>query len=200
MDTRQVDFDVRRNSEAKEGLETLSALKLDAQRSQKKGLPFIMASVILWGMILAIQFLPGRVERLNLYTFICSCYLMPLAYLFSRFLGINIFAKTTNPICKLGFLCTMNQMLYIFIVMWAFTEKPEAMVMIYAMVFGAHLLPYGWVYDSKMYMVVSVLDTLGALLLTICFGNKVAILFIICMQLLLCIRLIREVREVEGRT
>lgn len=49
MDTRQVDFDVRRNSEGKEGLETLSALKLDAQRSQKKGLPFIMASVILWG-------------------------------------------------------------------------------------------------------------------------------------------------------
>lgn len=94
----------------------------------------------------------------------------------------------------------MNQMLYIFIVMWAFSEKPEAMVMIYAMVFGAHLLPYGWVYDSKMYMVVSVLDTLGALLLTIYFGNKIAILFIICMQLLLCIRLIREVREVEGRT
>ena len=34
---------------------------------------------------------------------------------------------------------------------------PEKMLMVYAMIFGAHLLPYGWLYQSKTYYVLSVL-------------------------------------------
>lgn len=134
-------------------IQELKELKRDAQEMQKKGLPFMMASVVIWTLILLVRLSHFEITRANLFTFMCSCFLMPLAFLFSKLLKTDIFQKSQNPINKLGFLCTMNQMLYLTIVMWAFNQVPEAMLMLYACVFGAHLLPYGWVYDHKAYAV-----------------------------------------------
>ena len=173
----------------------LNELKKDAQKAQKKGLPFIMSSVLIWLMILLLQFMEKPVSTLNLYTFMCSCMLLPLSVLFSKIIKADTFKKSDNPVSKLGFLCTMNQMLYILIVMWAFSQKPEAMLMIYAMVFGAHLLPFGWVYDSKAYTVFSIADTIGALLLGIFFDNAVVAAFMIVMQAVLTILLFIEIRK-----
>ena len=58
--------------------------------AQKKGLPFMMASVIVWGAILAVQYLVQGVYERNFSTFCCSCLLMPLAIMFSRMLGTKI--------------------------------------------------------------------------------------------------------------
>ncbi len=175
--------------------QSLSSLKKDAQKIQKKGLPFIMASVVIWLLIMILQFVDKPVRIINLYTFMCSCLLMPLAFFFSKIVKADIFKRSDNPVSKLGFLCTMNQMLYILIVMWAFSQKPEAMLMIYAMVFGAHLLPFGWVYDSKAYYFISIVDTLGALMIGILFGNATAAAFMIVMQIVLSVLLIIEIRK-----
>ena len=51
---------------------------------------------------------------------------------------------------------TLNQMIYLLIVMWVFSAVPEKMIMVYAMVFGAHLFPYSWLYKSKGYTVVAI--------------------------------------------
>ncbi|MCR5250762.1 MAG: hypothetical protein K6E50_09175 [Lachnospiraceae bacterium] len=176
-------------------IEHLKALKSDAQKMQKKGLPFMMASVIIWTLILLVQFSGKAVVTKNLYTFMCSCFLMPLAFLFSKIIGADIFRKTQNPINKLGLLCTMNQMLYLLIVMWAYSRKPEAMLMLYAMVFAGHLLPYGWVYDSKTYTVFSVAETIGALAVSLILGNVATAVFMIAMQCAVCILLFAEVRK-----
>ena len=95
----------------------------------------------------------------------------------------------------MGFLCTMNQMLYILIVMWAFSQKPDAMMMLYAMVFGAHLLPFGWVYNSRGYTFVSITETIGALILAMSFGNAVAAAFMVIMEVVLTILLFIELRK-----
>ena len=126
----------------------------------------------------------------------CSCYLMPLAFMFSKIVKADIFKKNSNPICKLGFLCTMNQMLYLIIVMWAFNRSPEAMLMLYAMVFGAHLLPFGWVYNSLAYKVAAILETVGALLIALTFGNAATCVFMIVMEIILCICLFIESKKV----
>ena len=178
-----------------ENLEALNVLKKDSQRAQKRGLPFMMASVVIWGMILGTQLLDKTVSAKNFYAFACSAMLMPLAFAFSRLIRADIFRKSKNPIDQLGFLCTMNQMLYLVIVMWAFSQKPEAMVMLYAMVFGAHLLPFGWVYDSKAYYVFAVADCIGAMAIRLAFGNVAMVGFIICMQIALCVLLFQEIRR-----
>ena len=180
----------------------LDVLKRDAQLMQKKGLPFMMASVVIWTLILSVRLMHFEITRANLYTFMCSCFLMPLAFLFSKILKADIFKKTANPINKLGFLCTMNQMLYLVIVMWAFSREPEAMLMLYACVFGAHLLPYSWVYDNRAYAVTAVVETIGALIISMVWGSEATAVFMIIMQVLLCVLLFIDIRkaktEVEG--
>lgn len=178
-----------------ENISHLNELKKDAQVSQKKGLPFIMASVLIWSMILFVQYMDlGQVTK-NFYTFMCSCYLMPFAFMFSKMLKVNIFERTKNPINKLGFLCTINQMLYLIIVMWAYSKSPESMLMLYAIVFGAHLLPFAWVYDSRAYYLMSFLETIGALVTALVFGNAVTCIFMIIMEIALCVFLFMENKQ-----
>ena len=48
--------------------------------------------------------------------------------------------------------------------MWVFDALPEKMLMVYAMIFGAHLMPYSWLYQSRSYMLLSILIPLLALI------------------------------------
>lgn len=159
--------------------------------SQKKGLPFIIASVILWGLITYVSRLNLPLQERNLITFFCSCPLMPLATLIGKIIGVNIFDKT-NPLSKLGFLFTINQTIYLIIVMWAFNSAPGQMVMLYAIVFGAHLLPYSWLYKSAGYKMAAVLIPIASLFLGLRFGSFVVALFTCMAELLLTIVLFAE--------
>ena len=49
--------------------------------------------------------------------------------------------------------------------MWVFSAVPEKMLMVYTMVFGAHLLPYSWRYKSRTYFVFAILIPILALVL-----------------------------------
>ena len=165
--------------------------------AQKKGLPFMMASVIIWGAILAVQLLVPGINRQNFSTFCCSCLLMPLAIMFSRMLGTNIRDKSDNPLSKLGFKLTLTQMIYILIVMWAYAEAPEKMVMIYAMVFAAHLFPFAWLYESKTYFFASLIEVVAALIIGITYGNIYVAAFFIASQIIVVAGLFIEMRKVE---
>lgn len=181
----------------KESIEHLKKLKEENATSQKKGLPFMMASVLIWTIILIIRLLDMKTGAMNLATFCCSVLLLPLAFVFSKVLKADIFKKMENPIAKLGFLATLNQMLYIVIVMWAYSDCPQAMLMIYAMVFGAHLLPFGWLYDTKSYTVVSIVETIAAMVINLVFGAVAMAAFMIVMQIILSIVLYTDVRKVN---
>ncbi len=181
----------------KESIEHLKKLKEENATSQKKGLPFMMASVLIWTIILIIRLLDMKTGAMNLATFCCSVLLLPLAFVFSKVLKADIFKKMENPIAKLGFLATLNQMLYIVIVMWAYSDCPQAMLMIYAMVFGAHLLPFGWLYDTKSYTVVSIVETIAAMVINLVFGAVAMAAFMIVMQIILSIVLFTDVRKVN---
>lgn len=133
----------------------LDELRVDIAKKQKKGLPFICSSVIIWLLILVVVSLKMPIQRQNMLVFCCSCVLMPLAWLAGKLLRVDIFDKS-NALGNLGFLFTLNQFLYILIVMWVFSAAPDRMVMIYAMVFGAHLLPYSWLYISISYCVFAI--------------------------------------------
>ena len=120
---------------------------------------------------------------------------MPLACLFAKILKADIFANKENPINKLGFLCTMNQMLYILIVMWAFSENPGRMVMIFAMIFAAHLLPFGWIYEARAYTVLSVAGTVLALLAGLFFGNAAVGILMVVLETILSVCLLLKNRR-----
>lgn len=120
--------------------------------AQKRGIHFILTSVILWFGIAIIQKLDIPVLSKNMLTFCMSALLMPLAYFFSKLLHIP-FSDKENPFSALGIVLSLAQLPYLLIVMWLYRAVPDKMVMVYAMVFGAHLLPFGWYYQSKAYYI-----------------------------------------------
>ena len=158
----------------------------------------MMASIIVWGAILAVQYLvPGLTEK-NFSTFCCSCLLMPLAIMFSRMLGTKIRDKSGNPLSNLGFKLTLTQMIYILIVMWAYAEAPEKMVMIYAIVFAAHLFPFAWLYDSRTYFTFSLVEAGAALVIGVKLGSIYVAGFMMIAQAIMAGLLYLEVKNCAG--
>lgn len=155
-----------------EALCALQELKLASQKEQKKGLPFM-------------------------YTLICSCLLMPLSMYFGKLLNVHLFKKSTNPIDKLGFLFTMNQTLYMVIVIWSFQANPKSLIMIYAIVFSGHLLPYSWIYESISYKIIAIIETIGIISIFSFYNELAMILFVICCQIILCVSLWIDVKKLE---
>ena len=188
-----------KQAESINGLNELNVLKQEAQKLQGKGLPYMMASVVIWSLICLLNCMNLSVIWVNQFTFMTTCLLLPMAWIFSKLIGADIFRKTSNPISKLAFLCTMNQNLYLLIVMWACSKAPEAMIMLFAIVFGAHLLPFSWAYDNKAYMVVSITETIGALAIGCIFGGRIMSVFMIILQIALCIFLYVDVRKANGK-
>ena len=172
-------------------------LKREAMILQKKGLPFMMASVVIWAAVTIVRSLPVDIMTKNLYTFYCPGLMIPCLIIFSLMIGAKPFSNRSNPFNKLGLLNTMNQMLYLLIVMWAFSQKPDAMLMLFAMVFGAHLLPFSWLYESKTYLVMSLVTTIGSMLISIFFPEVYVGIFMIVCQIVMSALLLIECKKLD---
>lgn len=180
--------------ENKESFATaLQELRTDNRKKSKSGLHFIMASVFIWIAVLCVHLSPLAILTKNLLTFCCSAPLVPLAYLISKFIGVD-FQNKDNPLTNLGILFSVNQMLYILIAMWVYAAVPEKMLMVYAMIFGAHLLPYGWLYQSKTYYVLSVFVPVLVLLVGCNYPTAAIAVVMLPIEIIFCVCLIIENR------
>ena len=66
------------------------------------------------------------------------------------------------------------------------------MVMVLAIIFGAHLMPFGWLYKSKAYSVMSVLISFTAFIIGIMFNAIVVSMVMLVFEIIFCIWLIFE--------
>ena len=89
----------------------LEDLRNDIALKQKKGLPFICASVVIWLLILIVIMLDLPQDKENFLVFCCSGPLMPISWAISKVLKVDIFDKS-NPLGNVGFIFTCNQFLY----------------------------------------------------------------------------------------
>ena len=180
----------------KELVSTLQELREDNIRKQKRGLHFIVASVFIWAAVLGIHISSLPIVSKNLFTFCCSTPLVPLAFLLSKILKID-FQNKENPLSGLGLLISLNQMLYILIAMWVYAVMPEKMLMVYAIIFGAHLLPYGWLYQSKTYYVFSIMIPIIVLLLGVYAPTIFIAVFMLITEIIFCFLLVIENKKVK---
>lgn len=169
----------------------LEELKKDCSIKQKKGIHFIIASVIIWSMVLIVQLTNLPILTKNLLTFCCTAPLLPIAFLISKILKIQ-FQDKSNPLNNLGILFSMNQMIYLLIAMWVYPTIPNKMLMVIAMIFGGHLLPYSWLYNSKAYMVLSIIIPILALVVGLNFENYILTIMMIGIELIFSILLVME--------
>lgn len=174
----------------------LNELIKDCACRQKKGLHFILTSILIWAMICAVHLTDMPIDTKNLITFCCSAVLFPLAWMLSKVLKIDFEGKG-NPLTKAGILFSINQMLYILIVMWVYAAVPEKMVMVYAMVFGAHLMPFSWLYDSRSYMVFSIVVPILSLIVGLIYPPAVLAALMIVIEVVFSACLFQECKKLR---
>ena len=177
-------------------MNTLDELTKDCSLRQKKGLHFIMASVVIWALILCVHLSGLTIEMKDILTFCCSAVLFPLAWMMSKLLHIDFEGKG-NPLSKAGILFSVNQIIYILIAMWALAAVPEKMLMVYTMIFGAHLMPFSWLYDSKSYLVLSIVVPIGALIIGLFYDPWVLAAIMIVVEIVFSFLLYQECKKLN---
>lgn len=177
-----------------EQIEKLKQLQNQNILAQKRGIHFLLTAVLILSAILGIRMTSLSLERMNLLTFCAAAPMMPIALGFSRVFHID-FQNKENPLSMLGLVFTLNQLLYLLIPMWAMFAAPRHMLMLYLIIFGAHLLPYGWLYQSRSYTVFSLLITFTAFFLGLA-GNQILMAAaVVLLQILFCLSVLRENRN-----
>lgn len=87
-------------------------------------------------------------------------------------------------------------MLYLFIAMWIYPTVPEKMLMVIAMIFGAHLLPYSWLYKSKTYMILSFIIPVISLIIGLKFEPYIIAIVMVIIEIIFSISLIIENKKI----
>ncbi|WP_294762207.1 hypothetical protein [uncultured Lactobacillus sp.] len=131
----------------------------------------------------------------NLFTFVCATILLPLSYLVSKLINVD-FQNKGNPLTELGIRFSVNQALYLLIAMWIYPTIPEKMLMILAIIFGAHLLPYSWLYRSRVYLVLSILIPFLALIIGLNFEPAILALTMVGIEIIFSLALVWENRKI----
>lgn len=172
-------------------IDALKALQKQNILAQKRGIHFLLAAVVVLTLILIIRLTSLSIYFKNLLTFCAAAPVMPIALGFSRLLHID-FQNKKNPLSFLGLVFTLNQLVYLLIPMWAMYAAPQHMLMLYLIIFGAHLLPYGWLYQSRSYTVFSLLIAFASLFLGLT-GNQVLLAgAALLLQIVFCVCVLRE--------
>ena len=174
----------------------LEELRLNCAVKQKRGLHIILASVIIWAAILCVHLSPLPILTKNLWTFICSAPLLPISYAISKIIRVN-FQNRENPLTNLGILFSVNQIAYLLIAMWIFAAVPEKMLMVLAIIFGAHLMPYGWLYKSKVYYALSGLIPVCALFVGLRYEPSILAGMMLAFEVLFCVGLVLENKKLR---
>ncbi len=175
----------------------LEELRINCSKRQKKGLHFIVASIVIWILISVIHFTQIPIEQKNLYTFCCAAVLFPLAWSLSKLFKIDFEGKG-NPLTKAGILFSINQMLYILIAMWVFSAVPDKMLMVYTMIFGAHLMPFSWLYDSRSYLVFSIIIPILSLVIGLMFPPVILAFLMVWVEVVFSVCLFLECRKLPS--
>lgn len=174
----------------------LDELRNDCALKQKKGLHIILASVVIWVAVLCVYLADLPILTKNLLTFCCTAPLLPLSFILSKIIKVD-FQNKGNPLTNLGVLFSVNQILYLLIAMWVYPTVPEKMLMVIAIIFGAHLMPYSWLYKSKSYFILSIIIPITALIIGLKFEPFVLAIIMIGFEVLFSILLINEVKKIE---
>ncbi|SDH67106.1 hypothetical protein SAMN05192534_10916 [Alteribacillus persepolensis] len=120
----------------------------------KNGVAFLLAGTIIWAMIAVLFLLPISIAQKNIFTLCLTGLMFPLAVIFSKMVKAD-WKVENHPLGVLGLYLNVAQFMYFPILLWAFDQNPAAMVVLFAVITGAHFFPYGWFYNARGYYVMA---------------------------------------------
>ena len=177
-------------------IQALKELRIEYAFAQKKGLSFIMASAVLWTVMLVAFLTDLDLATKNRIAMFCSVLLVPVGLLFGKILNVSVFSRE-NPLSGLATVAALAQVLYLPVVLWAMYAAPEKMIMAYAIVVGAHFLTYYWIYFSPTYFYAAIIIPVASLILGIYFSQAIVCLAFVAFDILICLLLCLENKQVK---
>ena len=137
-----------------------SALKaLDAERVRlslltRKGIGMPAAGMLYWIAVAVVLQRPPSTSALVL-CFILTGPVFPIGVGLTRLAGGDLLAKSPS-LTPLGMQLAALQLFYWPIIIVVFRQAPEWTPFTLAVLFGSHFLPYGWLYQSRAYMFLTI--------------------------------------------
>ncbi len=144
----------------------MNKLKLELSLKAKNGIDFIFSAGIIWMVITIIWMMSYTSYTKGIFTFMVGGILLPLAFLLSKILKTQWKVKN-NPLQPLGLWLNFAQLFYFPFLIFILITNPDYFVMTYAIITGAHLFPYAWLYNQKSYALFAGLISIGSMIISI---------------------------------
>lgn len=144
--------------------ENLDKLRIELSVESKNGIDFTLAAAIIWGLIAWIWTLEYEAYDRSVLLFIAAGPMLPLAFGFSKLLKTQWKMKD-NPLQPLGLWLNFSQLFYFPLLVFALVQMPEYFIMVFAIITGAHFLPYSWFYKTPWYAAFAGIIPIGSLML-----------------------------------
>lgn len=132
----------------------IDELKNELSLRCKNGLPFLLSATIIWSLILVIFLLPYEIKSKNILSFYSTGIMFPLSILISKVIKAE-WKTNDNPLGTLGLYLNLAQLIYFPILFLTFSKNPNQMIIFFAIITGAHLFPYGWFYNTKVFTIMA---------------------------------------------
>lgn len=130
----------------------------------KNGIGFLLSAILIWSMITIIFLQNIAIEQKNIYMLFSTGLTFPLSVGISTIIKADWKLKN-NPFGNLGLYLNLAQMIYFPILFWGMIKTPNAAVLFFAIIIGAHFFPYGWFYNARAYYVMAPLISVTTMLL-----------------------------------
>src|SRR5699024_220923 len=137
----------------------LSIVDINKVRDQlsvesKNGIGFLLSAIVIWFIITIIFLQSFSFDQKNLYMLISTGLMFPLYVAISHLLKAD-WKLENNPFGQLGLHLNIAQIIYFPILIWGILKSPDMAIMFFAIITGAHLYPYGWLYHAKAYYILA---------------------------------------------
>lgn len=138
----------------------LKEIKNDLSVRGKNGIGFLIAAIVIWSIITVIFLMPLEIQQKNLYMLFSTGIMFPLSLLFSKIIKAE-WKFEGSPLASLGLYLNFAQIIYFPIVFWAIAHSPEQALMFFSIIVGAHFFPYAWFYNARAYLFMSIIISVG---------------------------------------
>lgn len=176
--------------------------KVELSLKAKRGIDFIISASLVWLLITYIWTLGLSAYDKSVLTFIVGSLMLPMALLLSKLFKTQ-WKIENNPLQPLGLWLNFAQLFYFPFLIFILIKSPEYFVMTYAIITGAHLFPYGWLYNNLAYSVLAGVISVGSFMLALFIdADKMFVvpLFTALMLLILAIAILLSVKKEQKQT
>ncbi|PID06642.1 MULTISPECIES: hypothetical protein [unclassified Sporosarcina] len=142
----------------------IDEMRKDLSIKGRNGISFLLSASIIWLIITIIFMQSIEIAQKNIWMLFSTGLMFPLS------VGVSYILKAdwkfeTNALGSLALYLNLAQIIYFPILFWSMLKSPHDAIMIFAIITGAHLFTYGWLYYAKPYYIAAPIIAVGMMFL-----------------------------------